>query len=75
MNNKRTTNEHKQECKEIYINLFNKYKGEIQNANSREKILIIGRCKECEEYSKLTPEDQDKLFLDLMSINKRSDNK
>ena len=75
LNNKRTTNEHKQECKEIYINVFNKYKSEIQNANSREKILIIGKCKECEEYSKLTPEEQDKLFLDLMSINKRSDNK
>ena len=75
LNNKRTTNEHKQECKEIYINLFNKYKSEIQNANSREKILIIGKCKECEEYSKLTLEEQDQLFLDLMSINKRSDNK
>lgn len=75
LNNKRTTNEHKQECKEIYITLFNKYKSEIQNANSREKILIIGKCKECEEYSKLTPEEQDNLFLDLMSINKRSDNK
>lgn len=75
VNNKRTTSEHKQECKETYINLFNKYKSEIQNANSREKIIIIGKCKECEEYSKLTLEEQDNLFLDLMSINKRSDNK
>lgn len=71
LNNKRTTTEHKQECKEIYINLFNKYKSEIENANAREKILIIGRCKECEEYSKLTLEEQDQLFYDLMSIDKR----
>ena len=70
-NNNATTTQHKQECKEIYINLFNKYKSEIQNANSREKIIIIGRCKECEEYSKLTLEEQDQLFYDLMSIDKR----
>jgi hypothetical protein len=73
--NKSTTNQHKQECKGIYITLFNKYKSEIEGKSYREKILIIGKCKECEEYSKLTPEEQDKLFLDLMSINKRSDNK
>lgn len=71
-NNKRTTTEHKQECKEIYINLFNKYKSELENANWRESISIIGKCKECEEYSKLTFEEQDQLFYDLMSINKRN---
>lgn len=72
-NNKQiTTNKND---KNIYSFIYNKYKSEIQNANSREKILIIGKCKECEEYSKLTLEEQDKLFLDLMSINKRSDNK
>lgn len=69
------TNKNIKNDKNIYLNLFNKYKSEIQNANSREKILIIGKCKECEEYSKLTLEEQDQLFLDLMSINKRSDNK
>lgn len=72
LNNKRTTTEHKQECKEYYINLFNIYKGKIENANSREKILIIGECKDSEEYSKLTPEEQDNLFYDLMSIDKKS---
>ena len=71
LNNKRTTNEHKQECKEIYINLFNKYKSEIENGNAREKVLIIGKCKECEEYAQLTPEEQDQLFYDLMSIDKK----
>ena len=71
INNNATTTQHKQECKEIYITLFNKYKSEIENSNAREKILIIGRCKECEEYSKLTLEEQDKLFYDLMSINKK----
>ena len=71
MNNKRTTTEHKQECKEIYINLFNKYKAEIEKENAREKIHIIAKCKECEEYAQLTPEEQDQLFYDLMSVDKK----
>ena len=71
MNNKRTTNEHKQECKEIYLYLFNKYKKEIEEKNAKEKIHIIGRCKQCEEYLQLTPEEQDQLFYDLMKIDKR----
>ena len=57
--------------KESYIYLFNKYKEQIENANSREKILIIGNCKNSEEYSQLTLEEQDKLFYDLMSIKRR----
>lgn len=69
--NKSTTNQHKQECKEYYINLYNKYKSEIENSNSREKILVIKKCKECEEYSKLTIEEQEQLFYDLMSIDNR----
>ena len=69
--NNATTTQHKQECKEIYITLFNKYKSEIEGKSYREKILIIGKCKECEDYSKLTLEEQDQLFYDLMSIEKR----
>lgn len=71
INNKRTTKEHKQECKEIYINLFNKYKAEIEKENENKKISIIAQCKKCKEYEDLTLEEQDKLFMDLMSIDKR----
>ena len=72
-NNKQiTTNKND---KNIYSFIYNKYKSKIEGKSYREKILIIGKCKECEEYSKLTLEEQDQLFLDLMSINKRSDNK
>jgi hypothetical protein len=71
LNNKRTTNEHKQECKEIYINLYNKYKAEIEKASAKEKLHIISKCKQCEEYLKLSVEEQEDLFYDLMKIDKR----
>lgn len=68
-NNKQiTTNKND---KNIYLFLFNKYKKELENANWRESISIIGKCKECEEYGQLTFEEQNQLFYDLMSINKR----
>lgn len=71
MNNKRTTTEHKQECKEYYIKLFNKYKAKIENANSREKIHIITECQSSFDYSLLSLEEQERLFYDLMSIDKK----
>ena len=71
MNNKRTTSEHKQECKEYYINLFNKYKAKIEQEDSRKKIHIITECQNTPEYSLLMPEEQDQLFYDLMSIDKK----
>ncbi len=70
INNKRTTNEHKQECKEIYINLFNKYKKQIEEEPNRI-VQIISRMKETSDYEMLTLEEQDKLFYDLMSIDKK----
>lgn len=70
INNKRTTNEHKQECKEIYINLFNKYKKQIEEEPNRV-VQIISRMKETSDYEMLTLEEQDKLFYDLMSIDKK----
>lgn len=70
INNKRTTNEHKQECKEIYINLFNKYKEQIEKEPNRV-VQIISRMKETSDYEMLTLEEQDKLFYDLMSIDKK----
>ena len=68
INNKRTTSEHKQECKEIYITLFNKYKKQIEEDSSK-KIKIISKCKECSDYALLTQEEQEDLFYDLMSVD------
>lgn len=70
-NNNATTTQHKQECKEIYINLFNKYKEQIENENANKRVLIISACKRDEDYFKLTEEEQEQLFYDLMSIDKR----
>ena len=55
----------------IYINLFNKYKEQIKKENANKKINIIAECQKSEEYSSLTQEEQDKLFYDLMSIEKK----
>lgn len=57
--------------KDNYINLFNKYKAEIEKENESKKISIIAQCKNSKEYAELTQEEQDKLFMDLMSIDKR----
>lgn len=70
-NNKRTTSEHKQECKEIYSILFDKYKEQIEKENANQKIRIISDCKNCSDYSLLTLEEQEKLFYDLMSVEKK----
>ena len=69
-NNSATTKQHKQECKEIYINLFNKYKKQIEEEPNRV-VQIISRMKETSDYELLTLEEQDKLFYDLMSIDKK----
>lgn len=57
--------------KNIYLYLFNKYKIEIENRHANERIRIISECKNCNEYALLTQEEQDQLFIDLMSIDKR----
>lgn len=72
IDNKRTTNEHKQECKEIYITLFNKYKKQIEEQPKRT-IQIIGELRRCSDYELLTLEEQDQIYLDLMNPQKRSD--
>ena len=72
MNNKRTTTEHKQECKEIYIILFNKYKRQIEEQPNKT-VQIISDLKKCSDYELLTLEEQDKLFYDLMNPEKRSE--
>lgn len=69
-NNNATTTQHKQECKEIYITLFNKYKEQIEKEPHRV-VQIISKMKESSDYELLTLEEQDKIFYDLMSIDKK----
>ena len=55
----------------IYLYLFNKYSEQIKAENESKKIPIISACKNSKEYSLLTSEEQDKLFYELMDIDKR----
>lgn len=79
MNNRCTTDEQSMNTNNndnndnniIYINLFNKYKEQIKKENANKKINIIAECQKSEEYSLLTQEEQDNLFYDLMSIEKK----
>lgn len=55
----------------LYINLFNKYKEQIEKENANKKIGIITACQNCSDYELLSLEEQERLFLDLMSIDKK----
>lgn len=55
--------------KDIYIILFNKYKAKIEKAKAKDRIKIISECKNCKDYALLTTDEQEQLFIDLMSIN------
>lgn len=55
----------------IYLFLFNKYKKQIEEENANRKVQIITECQKCSDYELLTLEEQEQLFLDLMSINKK----
>ena len=74
-NNKVTTEEQQsntnKNVKNIYLYLFNKYKAKIEKGKANERIRIISECKNCSDYSLLTQEEQDQLFMDLMSIDKK----
>ena len=74
-NNKVTTKEQQsntnKNVKNIYLYLYNKYKEQIEKENENKKVNIIAECQKCQEYSLLTTEEQDKLFYDLMSIDKK----
>ena len=74
MNNKRTTDEQQMNTNNndnnIYLYLYNKYKEQIEKEPNRV-VQIISRMKETTDYEMLTLEEQDKLFYDLMSINKK----
>ena len=51
-----------------YLFLFNKYKEQISGKKFPEKIKAIGECKKEEQYSLLNLEQQEKLFMELMSL-------
>lgn len=68
MDGYRPTSDHKQECKEIYIYLFNIYSAKISGKSFGEKIKLINQCKNSEQYMQLSVEEQDKLFNELLKI-------
>lgn len=67
INNERTTSEHKQECKEIYLFLFNKYKAKIENQKFGERVKILSQLKSEIDYQVLSQEEQDDLFNRLLN--------
>ena len=54
----------------IYITLFNKYKEQIEREPNRV-IQIITKMKEASDYKMLTLDEQENIFYDLMSIDKK----
>lgn len=55
--------------KDIYINLYNTYKKKIESESFFEKIKTISEMqKNDKDYLELSETEQEKLFLDLMSI-------
>ncbi len=75
MNSERTADEQPMNTNNndnnIYLFLFNKYKEQIEKENANKKVQIITECQNCSDYKLLTLEEQEQLFIDLMSINKK----
>lgn len=67
-NNKQITTNNKDN--NIYLFLFNKYKEQIEK-EPRRTVQIISAMKNSSEYELLTLDEQDKIFYDLMSIDKK----
>lgn len=74
-NNQRTADEQPMNTNNndnnIYLFIFNKYKEQIEKEPNRV-VQIISKMKDSSDYKLLTLEEQDKIFYDLMSINKKS---
>jgi hypothetical protein len=72
VNNERTTNEQRvntnNNINNIYLYLFNIYNAKISGKSFGEKIKLINQCKNEEQYTSLTPEEQERLFNALMKI-------
>lgn len=54
--------------KDIYIKLLNIYKKQIEQKPFFEKVKIISKCQNSEQYKNMTLESQEKLFVDLISL-------
>lgn len=52
----------------IYINLINKYKNKIASENYAQKIKTLSEVKKDNDFNKLSEEEKDKLFLELMAV-------
>ena len=59
--------------KDIYINLFKKYKKQIEE-NPNRTIQIIGQLRKSQDYVLLTEDEQNRIFLDLTNPKLRSEN-
>lgn len=74
INNKRTTGEQPMNTNNndnnIYFTLFNKYKEQIEKEPHRV-VQIISAMRNSADYELLTLEEQDKIFYDLMSVDKK----
>lgn len=74
INNKRTTGEQPMNTNNndnnIYFILFNKYKEQIEKEPHRV-VQIISAMRNSADYELLTLEEQDKIFYDLMSVDKK----
>ncbi len=61
-----------QECNNvnnnIYLFLYKEYSEKIRGKNFGELIKIIGELKRTEKYNQLSPNEQDNLYNELMSI-------
>lgn len=58
--------------KDIYINLFKKYKKQIEE-NPNRTIQIIGQLRKSQDYVLLTEDEQNRIFLDLTNPKLRSE--
>lgn len=64
LNGDRTASEHKQECKEIYLYLLNKYRVENRK-NFSEFMKKTKELKNDKKWDELTKEEQQKLLSEL----------
>lgn len=58
--------------KDIYINLFKKYKKQIEK-KPNQTVQIIGQLRKNQDYVLLTEDEQNRIFLDLMNPKLRSE--
>lgn len=58
--------------KDIYINLFKKYKKQIEE-KANQTVQIIGQLRKSQDYVLLTEDEQNRIFLDLMNPKLRSE--